>query len=125
MDIYHDTSLRSILEDDSISLASKACIHSCSSKRAGLWLGIKSSISLFRITHFIFNSALCFRLDLVQPSTFSLLKCECGHKLDTFGTHLTRCLFKGQWITTHDAIQNVMYALTQEQWYTFISRISL
>ncbi len=28
MDILHDTSFRFILEDDSISLASKACIHS-------------------------------------------------------------------------------------------------
>jgi hypothetical protein len=36
--------------------------------------------------------------------------CECGHGLDAFGTHLVRWLFGGQWITTHDAIQDVMYA---------------
>ncbi len=36
--------------------------------------------------------------------------CECGHGLDTFGTHLVRWLFGGQWITTHDVIQDIMYA---------------
>jgi hypothetical protein len=32
MDFHHDTSFRYILKDDSISLASKICIHSCSGK---------------------------------------------------------------------------------------------
>jgi hypothetical protein len=39
MDIHHDTSLRFILEDDSISLTFKACIHSCLGKGQGYgWL---------------------------------------------------------------------------------------
>jgi hypothetical protein len=44
MDIQHDTSFRSILEDDSISLASKTHIHFRLTKGVGLWLIIKSSI---------------------------------------------------------------------------------
>jgi len=35
MDIHHDTSFRSILEDDSISLTFRARICSCASKRVG------------------------------------------------------------------------------------------
>jgi hypothetical protein len=36
MDFHHDTSFRSILEDDSISSTSKVYIHSCSNKGARL-----------------------------------------------------------------------------------------
>jgi hypothetical protein len=133
MNIHHDSSFRSILEDDSISSTSKAHICSCSGKGAGLWLIVKPYICLFHITHFIFTFALHFCLNLIQPLASSLFTCECGHGLDTSGTHLTRCLFGGQCITTHDAIKNVLYALTQEighdvwreQWYTFTSRVSL
>jgi hypothetical protein len=31
-----------------------------------------------------------------------------------FGTHLIHCPFKAQQIPTHDTIQDVMYALVQE-----------
>jgi hypothetical protein len=55
---------------------------------------------------------LCFCFGLIQHSTSSFLTCECGHGLDAFGMHLVRCPFRGQQIATHDAIQNVMYALT-------------
>jgi len=55
--------------------------------------------------------------------------CECGHGLDAFDIHLVRCSFGGQWTTTHDTIQDVMYAFAQEsehviwkeQWYAFTS----
>ncbi len=103
MDIHHDTSLKSILEDDSISSTSKICICSCSSKGARLWLVVRPSIYSFHITHFTFTLVLCFCLDLIQPSTSKLFTCEYGHGLDTFNTHLT-CLFGGQRIATHDVI---------------------
>jgi len=57
---------------------------------------------------------LCFRLNLIQPSTSNLLMCECGQRLDVFNTHLTPCPFGGQQIATHDAIKDVMYALARE-----------
>jgi hypothetical protein len=104
MDIHHNSSLRSILEDDSISSTSKTYIRSCLGKGVGLWLVAKLSICLFCIAHSIFTSTLCFHLNLIQFSNFCFLTCECGHELNTFGTHLTRCLFRGQQITTHDAI---------------------
>jgi hypothetical protein len=133
MDIHHNTSFRSILEDDSISLASKAHIHSCSCKKVGLWLIVRPSIHSYRIAYFIFTSTLHFHFSLIQPSTSSLFTCECGHKLDASNTHLTCCLFEGQRIATHDAIQDVMYALAREnghviwkeRWYALMSRISL
>jgi hypothetical protein len=59
MNIHHD---RSILEDDSISLAFKAHIHSCSSKGAWLWLIAKSSIHSF-LAHFIFTLVLHLYLE--------------------------------------------------------------
>ncbi len=73
-----------------------------------------------------------FRLNFIQPLTFSFLTCECGYGLDTFGTHLT-CLFEGQRIATHEVIKDVMYALTQKNghnvwkkwWYAFTSGASL
>jgi hypothetical protein len=133
MDVHHDTSLRSILEDDSISSASRAHIHYCSNKRARLWLVVKPSICLFRIAHSTFTSMLHFRLGLIQPFTFHLFICECGHGLDASGTHLTRCVFGGQQIATHDVIQDIMYALARksghvvwrEQWYAFTPKASL
>ncbi len=57
---------------------------------------------------------LHFHLKLMQPLTFYFLTCERGHKLNAFGMHLTCCSFGDQQITTHDAIQNIMYAFIQE-----------
>ncbi len=122
-----------ILKDDSIFLASRARICSYSGKGVGLWLVARPSICSFSITHSIFISTLCFPLNLIQLLTYNLLTCEYGHRLDTFGTHLVRCLFGGQWIVTHDIIQNVMYAFAwksgqavwKEWWYAFMSRVSL
>ncbi len=133
MDIHHDTSLKFILEDNSISSTSKACICSYSGKGAGLWLVTKPYIHSFCVTHFTFTSMLCFCLGLMKPSTSSLLTCECGHGLDVSSTHLVRCSFGGQHIATHDDIRDVMYALVQEsghvvwknRWYTFMLWISL
>jgi hypothetical protein len=133
MDFHHDTSLKFILEDDSISLASRTCICSCSNKGARLWLVARPSICSFRISHFTFTSTLRFCFSLIQLSTFSFLTCEYGHGLDTFGMHLVHCAFRGQHITTHDTIQNVMYALNQENehvvwrewWYARTSWVSL
>jgi hypothetical protein len=92
----------------------------------------RSFICSFCIAHSIFISMLRFCFGLIQPLAFSLFMCECGHKLDESSTHLTRCPFGGQWITTHDTIRNVMYALAQKsghitwkQWYTLMSRVSL
>jgi len=125
IDTYHDTSLRSILEDDFIPSTSKACIHSCSGKGAGLWLVTKPFICSFRITHSTFTSTLCFRLGLIQPSTFSPLTYKCGHKLHTSNMHLVDCPFKGQQIITHDTIQESGHDVWRKQWYTFTSKVSL
>jgi len=65
MHIHHDTSLRSILEDDSIPSTSKTHIHSCSGKGAGLWLVVGPSICSFHIAHFTFTLALHFHLSLI------------------------------------------------------------
>ncbi len=95
MDIHHDRSLKSILEDDSIFLASRAHIYSCSGKGVGLWMVARPFIHSFCIVHFTFISMLHFRLGLIQPLAFSLLMCECGHRLDAFGTHLACCPLGG------------------------------
>ncbi len=133
MDVHHDTSFRSILEDDSISSTSKARIRSCSSKGVRLWLIVRLSISSFHITHFTFTSTLCFCFGLIQPLASSILMCECGHWLDAFGMHLTCCPFGGQRIATHDTIKDVMYSFTRENehtiwrewWYNITSGVSL
>jgi hypothetical protein len=104
MDIHHNTSLRFILEDDSISSTFRTCICFCSNKGVGLWLLVKPYIRLFCIPHFTFTSTLCFCFGLIQPSIFNLFTCECGHKLDASSTHLIHCPFGGQWIAKHDAI---------------------
>jgi len=111
MGIHHDTFLRCILENDFISSASKTYIHFCLSKGAKLWLIVKPSICSLCIAHFILTSTLHFHLNLIQPSTSSFFTRECAHGLDAFGMHLAHCLFKSQWIATHDAIRDIMYAL--------------
>jgi hypothetical protein len=65
IDIHHDTSLKFILEDDSISSACKAHIRFCLGKGVGLWLVARPSIHLFHITHTTFTSTLCFHLGLI------------------------------------------------------------
>ncbi len=95
MDIHHDTSFKSILEDDSISSTFRAWIHFCSSKVVGLWLITMPFIYLFRIAHVTFISVMRFHLGLIQPLASNLFMCECGHGLDTFNMHLTHCPFSG------------------------------
>jgi hypothetical protein len=107
------TSFKSILEDDSISSTSKACIHSCSSKGRGYGWLLNHLLVCF-VSHILFSPSLCFHLGLIQPLSFSFLTCECGHGLHASNMHLTYCLFGGQWIATHDTIRNVMYALAQD-----------
>jgi hypothetical protein len=87
MDFHHNTSLGSILEDDSVSSTSRAHIHSYLGKGGGLWLVDRPSICSFQIVHFTFTSTLHFCLNLIQPSTSTLFMCECGHGLDAYGTH--------------------------------------
>jgi hypothetical protein len=65
MDVHHDTSLNSILEDDSISSTSKARIRFCSNKGVGLWLFARPSICLFHIAHSTFTSTLRFHFGLI------------------------------------------------------------
>jgi hypothetical protein len=98
MDIHHDTSLKSILKDNSISSAFKAHIHSCLSKGARLWLVVRPFIYSFHIAHFTFTLALHFHLGLIQLSTSSLFMYECGHGLDASNTHLAHYPFGGQQI---------------------------
>ncbi len=132
LDIHHDASFRSILEDDSMFLASKTCIRSCSGKGARLWLIVKPSICFLHY-YFIFTSTLHFHRSLIQPLASSLFKCECGHDLDASNTCLAHCLFRGQRISTHDFIRDVMYAFIQKighviwrkWWYTLMSKVSL
>jgi hypothetical protein len=133
MDFHHDTSLGSILEDDSISSTSRTCIRFCLGERASLWLVGKPSIYSFHIAHSTFTSTLCFRLSLIQPSASNILMCECGHGLDAFGMHLVCCSFGGLQIATHDVIRDVMYvfiqdnghAIWREEWYVLTSKVSL
>ncbi len=122
MDIHHDTSLKSILEDDSISSTSKTRICYQSSKGVGLWLITRPCIHLFHIIHFTFTSMLCFCLDLILLSTSNIFTCECGYGLDGFGTHLTHCLFESQQIARHDAIQVVKYAFARE-WAHYMVKV--
>jgi hypothetical protein len=96
MDIRHDTSFRSILEHDLICSTFKAHICFCLGKGVGLWLIVKPFICLFRIAHFTFILTLHFHLGSIQPLTFNLFTCECGHGLNASSTHLAHCLFEGQ-----------------------------
>jgi hypothetical protein len=112
MDIHHDMSLRSILENDSISSCLRVHIHFCLGKGVGLWLVVRPFICLFHIAHSTFTSTLCFHLALIQPLASSFLMCECWHRLDASNTHLVRYLLGSQQITTHDAIWDIMYAFT-------------
>jgi hypothetical protein len=43
------------------------------------------SLGHLLVLHFCFN--------LIQPSTFNLLICECEHGLNAFGMHLIHCPF--------------------------------
>jgi hypothetical protein len=95
------------------SFSSSSRVHICFflGKEARLSLIARPSIHSFPIAHSTFTSTLRFCLSLIQPSTFSLFTCECGHGFDASSIDLRSCLFRGQQITTHDAIKNIVYAL--------------
>ncbi len=65
MDIHHDTSLRFILKEGSISSSFKVHICFYSGKGARLWLITRPYISSFRIAHSIFTLMLHFCLGLI------------------------------------------------------------
>jgi hypothetical protein len=58
MDFHHDTSFRSILEDDSISLTFKIHIHSCLGKGVGLWLVVGHLFICFA-SHILLSFQCC------------------------------------------------------------------
>jgi hypothetical protein len=69
MEIHHNISFKSILEDEFISLASKACIRCYLGKGTRIWLIIRPSICSFRIAlHFHLNIMFLSQFDL----TFSI-----------------------------------------------------
>jgi hypothetical protein len=131
MDIHHDTSFKFILEDDSISSASRAHIRSSSCKGVGLWL-VVNHLSIHFTSHILFSPQRYVFIS-IWFSLRNLLMCECEHRLDAYGTHLARYLFRGQWIITHGTIWNVMSALVRKnghvvwkEWrYVFTSWVSL
>ncbi len=86
MDIHQDTSLRSILEDDSISFTSRTRMCFCLGKGSGLWLVVRPSICSFHIAHFTFTSTLHFHLNLIHLLASSFLTCD----VDMGWTHLAR-----------------------------------
>jgi hypothetical protein len=128
----NDCKMIPILEDDSISSTFRAHIHFCLGKGTGLWLMVKPSIYSFHIAHSTFTLELCCHFGLIQPSTFNLFTCECGHGLNTYGTHV-KCPFRGQRITTHDTIRDFMYIVAwknghdvwREWWYALMLGPSL
>jgi hypothetical protein len=65
MNIHHDTSFRSILKDDSISITCKAHIHFCLGKGVRLWLIARPFIYSFHIAHSTFILTLYFCLNLI------------------------------------------------------------
>jgi hypothetical protein len=80
MNIHHNISLESILEDDSISSTSKTHIRSCLSKGVGLWLVSRPFICSIHIAHSTFTSTLHFHLDLInlQHPVFSHVNMDKG-----------------------------------------------
>jgi hypothetical protein len=110
MDIHHDTSFRSVLEDDSFLMLLEPTFAFVGAKGGAMvdyW-----AIYMYvphRTLYFHINNNFC--LSLIQPSKSSLFMCECGHGSNASGTHLTCCPFKGQQIATHNTIKDVMYAL--------------
>jgi len=96
MDFHHDTSFRSILEDNPFLQHLKLAFVLVRTRGHDYgWLVIRPSIHPFCITHFTFTLVLRFHFGLIQPSTFNLLICEGGHGLDTFDMYLIHCPFGG------------------------------
>lgn len=105
----------------------------CLFKELIIWLVVRPSIYLFHIAHSIFILAMQFCFGLIQLSTSNFITWECGYRLDAFNMHLACCPFGNQWIITHDAIRDIMYALTWknehvvcgERWYALTLGVSL
>ncbi len=81
-----------------------------------------------------FQNLSIYRISQVSIRTLAAENLDvCTDRLDTFGTHIVHCPFGGQWIVTHDVIQDIMYVFPwknehdvwRKWWYAFTSRVSL
>jgi hypothetical protein len=84
MDIHHDTSLRSILEADSISLASRTCICSCSSRGQGYGWLLGHLFVRFAL-HTLFSPQHCIFVSVWFSLRYLIIPCV---SVDTSWTHL-------------------------------------
>jgi hypothetical protein len=63
-------------------------------------------------THFLTTLHTCFSLP--HPMVAHLSQCKCGHTIDDLRTHLLRCPYRNEHITTHNTLQDIITTIVLE-----------
>jgi hypothetical protein len=92
----------------------QTCFNSCVGPRVSLWLLACLTTFAFRLslTHFLATFRAFFGLP--HPTVAHLSQCQCDHTIDNLDTHLLRCPYKNECITTHDTFQDIIITIILE-----------
>ncbi len=91
-----------------------ACLRSCEGLKANVWLFVRLGVSLFHLPSNVFTSTLHIRLGFPRPLTFKVTHCLYGQLLNVVKTHLLLCSHGGEWIASHDLVQNAFVSIAKD-----------
>ncbi len=89
----------------------------CAGPRVCAWLFAHLVILSFHLAFNFFYSVLHIRLGVPHPLTLGLIHYICGQTLNLMGTHLLCCSHGGEWIASHNVVQNVFTSIVKNTWF--------
>jgi hypothetical protein len=91
-----------------------ACLRSCEGLKANAWLFVCLGVSLFHLPSNVFTSTLHIRLGFPCPLTLKVTHCLYGQALNVVKSHLLICSHGGEWIASHDVVQNAFVSIAKD-----------
>jgi hypothetical protein len=98
------------------NVAKLECL-SCVSPKVSAWHFVHLVILSFHLALDVFCFVLCIRLGLPRPLTLRLIHYICDQPLNLVGTHLLCCSHGGEWIISHNVIQDVFTSIVKDTWF--------
>jgi hypothetical protein len=92
-------------------------LKSCVGPSVNAWLFVHLVILSFHLALDVFYFVSCIRLGLPHPLTLKLIHYICGQPLNLVGTHLLCCSHGGEWIASHNVVQNVFTSIVKDTWF--------
>jgi hypothetical protein len=91
-----------------------ACLRSYEGLKANAWLFVCLVVSFFHLPSNVFTFTLHIRLGLPHPLTLKVTHCLYGQPLNVVKTHLLLCSHGGEWIVSHDVVQDAFVSIAKD-----------